>query len=93
MVRLEKEGFIAFAYADDLVIIGFCKMRLLEAIEEVELWAMLNILTINKLKSGIIIHKFLGKACNTDKGFMRGYPYKNEYKYLGVTIDRNLTLN
>ena len=39
-----------------------------------------------------MIHRTRGKAAKEDKGFLREFPYKNEYKYLGITIDRNLTL-
>jgi len=40
-----------------------------------------------------MIHKERGKAAKKDRGYLRDYPYKNEYTYLGITIDRNLTLN
>ena len=39
-----------------------------------------------------MIHGWKGKTRNEDKGFIMGYPYKKEYKYLGIIIDKNLTL-
>ena len=53
---------------------------------------MINKLCINKKKSGVMIHKFRGKAAKKDKGFIREFPYKDEYTYLGIVIDRNITL-
>ena len=53
---------------------------------------MENKLIINKKKSGVMIHKFRGKAEKKDKGEIRDYPYKSEYTYLGIVIDRNITL-
>ena len=92
MVKLKDKGFHALAYADDLCVIGICKTKLLEAIEIIEEWAEQNKLIINKKKSGIVIHGNGGKAAKKDKGFMKGYPYKNNYTYLGIIIDRNITL-
>ena len=40
-----------------------------------------------------MIHKEKGKKAKKDRGCLREYPYKNEYTYLGIAIDRNLTLN
>ena len=39
-----------------------------------------------------MIHSSRGKPCKKDTGEIRGYPYKDEYKYLGIIIDKNLTL-
>ena len=39
-----------------------------------------------------MIHGYGGKAAKSDKGTLREFPYKNEYTYLGIIIDRNLTL-
>ena len=92
MKRLRENNLNAFAYADDLAVIGKCKTNLLDAINIVEQWAIDNNLTINKKKSGVMIHRMRGKAAKQDKGFIREYPYKTEYTYLGIVIDRNLTL-
>ena len=40
-----------------------------------------------------MIHKYRGRAAKEDKGYIRGFPYKDQYTYLGVIIDRNLTMN
>ena len=62
MVRLGEKGFYRLAYADDLAIVGVCKTKLIEAIEIVEIWAEENNLTINKKKSGVMIHGYGGKS-------------------------------
>ena len=62
MKRLRKNNINAYAYADDLAMFGISKSNLLKAINIVEEWARENKLTINKKKSGVMIHKFRGKA-------------------------------
>ena len=92
MIKLRKHNINAFAYADDLAMVGICKTKLLDAITIVEEWARENNLRINKKKSGVMIHKHRGKAAKEDKGTIRDFPYKNEYTYLGIIIDRNLPM-
>ena len=92
MVELNAAGFIALAYADDLAVIGFKKCELKRAIKLIEQWAKNNKIIINKKKSGVMIHGFKGRTSKLDKGEISGFPYKNEYKYLGIIIDKNLTL-
>ena len=84
MDRLKERNLEAFAYADDLAIIGICKVRLIEALNVVEEWAEENNLNINKNKSGILIHGERGRARKEDEGYLRDYPYKKSYKYLGI---------
>lgn len=62
MKRLRENKHDAFAYADDLAIIGLCKANLLDAINIVEQWVDDNKLTINKKKSGVLIHKSRGRV-------------------------------
>jgi hypothetical protein len=62
MKKLKEANYNAFAYADDLAIIGICKTKLLKAIDIVEQWAEDNLLIINKKKSGVMIHGISGKA-------------------------------
>ena len=92
MTKLKETKLVSLAYADDLAIIGYDKKRLELAINIVEEWADKNKITINKKKSGVMIHSSRGKPCKKDTGDIIGYPYKNEYKYLGIIIDKNLTL-
>ena len=77
MARLRKRKLGAFAYADDLAIIGLSKVRLVESINIVEEWARDNKLIINKKKSGVMIHKYRGRPANDDTGFIKGFPYKD----------------
>ena len=60
--KLRERNINAFAYADDLAMVGRCKTNLIEAIDIVEEWAERNNITINKKKSGVMIHKLRGKA-------------------------------
>ena len=93
MENLEKEDFEAFAYADDLAVVGYNKSKLKECIRIVGNWADNNNMKINKKKSGIIFHlKRRHRIMELDKGDVLGYPIKAEYKYLGVYIDINMKL-
>ena len=92
MRELNRRGFIALAYADDLAVVGFRKSELKYAIDTVEQWASNNKIIINKKKSGVLIHGYKGRTSEADNVFIRGYTYKKEYKYLGIIIDKNLTL-
>ena len=38
-----------------------------------------------------MIHQKQGRTSKKDEGFILGYPYKKEYKYLGIILDKNLT--
>ena len=62
MTELNRKGFTALAYADDLAVIGFRKSELKRAIEIVEQWAKVNKIIINKKKSGVMIHGFKGRT-------------------------------
>ena len=58
----------------------------------VEDWARENIMKINKKKSGVIFHikrKVKRKAGGSHQ--FEGYPIKEEYKYLGITIDNKMS--
>ena len=88
--ELEKKGYEIFAYADDLAIVGQSNSMLGHAIEIAEQWATDNQMTINKKKSGIIIHKKNSKRSKKRKE-VKGYPIVNEYKYLGVYIDSKMS--
>ena len=39
-----------------------------------------------------MIHAKQGKSSKKDTGFLKDYPYQKQYKYLGIIIDKNLTL-
>ena len=39
-----------------------------------------------------MIHKYRGRAANADIGYIRDFPYKDQYTYLGMVIVRNLTM-
>ena len=47
---------------------------------------------LNKSKSGIMMHGKKGKKLKVEKK-IRGIPVVEEYKYLGIWIDKNLTMN
>ena len=56
LVELKRLNHKPFAYVDDLAVIGICKANLIEAINVIEKWTEENKMSINKKKSGIIIH-------------------------------------
>ena len=76
LLRLEREGFETFAYADDLAIVGFEDDKLERCIEITELWADDNNMTINKKKSGIIFHMMRGRSGIPEDETKYGYPVK-----------------
>ena len=80
----------AFAYADDLAVIGYNRCRLFKTIDIIEEWAKDNNIVINKKKSGVILHNRRGHTPKANKGRIRDYPIQRWYKYLGVIIDSNL---
>ena len=74
MVELKQWKKDAFAYADELAVIGFDRCRLFKSIEIVENWARNNNMVINKKKSGIILHRSRGPIPKSDRGHIRDYP-------------------
>ena len=57
LVELNKKGFLTYAYADDLAIVGRYKSQINKAIDITEDWTTKNKMIINKKKSGIIFFK------------------------------------
>ena len=47
---------------------------------------------LNKGKSGIMIHGLKGRKQKKET-FIQGIPIVDKYKYLGIWIDKNMTLN
>jgi len=76
----------AGAYADDLVV--FCKdyHQLTNAITVLRNWCMMNEITINENKSGIMILN----SDKKDSDEIYGFPVVDNYKYLGVVIDSTI---
>ena len=64
----------AFAYADDLAVIGYNRCRLFKTIDIIEEWAKDNNIVINKKKSGVILHNSRGPTPKANKGWIRDYP-------------------
>ena len=81
-----------YAFADDLVIVAKGEYLLDEAIRKIARWSRVNGIEINKQKSGILQ---IRKDRRTPLPLIRsrhGYPILENYKYLGVEIDDNLSL-
>ena len=96
LVRLEEEGYQAYAYADDLAIIGKERDSLEKAIKIVEKWTEDNQMRINKKKSGIIFfRKKKKKIAEGEEGNqdILGYPILEYYKYLGIWIDYKMSFD
>ena len=69
---------------------GHSKKILKETIKIIEAWTSENLLTINKKKSGIIFHVNNSKKLKKMRKYM-DYPILEQYKYLGVYIDRSMS--
>ena len=80
---LDKNVFEVLAYADDIAVICKDKEELIKAMKLIDQWANENYILINKKKSGILV---LCNPTNRDTA-IEGYPLKNQYKYLGVTLN------
>ena len=55
--EIRKTGSETYAYADDLAATGQGMKKLEEVIKICENWTINNKMKINKLKSGVIIHR------------------------------------
>ena len=78
------------AYADDLVFFVKGKANLTAALRAVEKWTTGHNMETNKSKSGIMKLRLLHdpKPKQTE---CNGYPYVDEYKYLGITFNSAMT--
>ena len=87
-----EEDIIIRSYADDFfIIIRRPDFDLKKLIKEIEKWCKLQNMTLNKSKCGIIFHKHIpvnSISCNQDN--VLGIPITENYKLLGVWIDKNL---
>ena len=54
---LDSKGYQVFAYADDIAIVGTGDKQLQKAWQIIWEWQYDNQMTINKKKSGIMLHK------------------------------------
>ena len=84
---LNNACYSALAYADDLVLLCRGQEELTKAVQILREWCIKNDITINEKKSGIIILN----ADGTDAVVLLGFPVVQEYKYLGVTINSNIS--
>lgn len=91
---LEKIGVDCFGYCDDLSITGETMEQLKAAIKICEEWTIRNKMKINKLKSGIILHKKdNGKRKAKKKDELKEYesiPIVKKYRYLGIDINEQV---
>ena len=88
--ELERIGVDCFGYCDDLSITGENWEQLKQAIKICENWTIKNKMKINKLKSGIILHKKYSKKRKVDKDELKEYegiPIVKKYKYLGLELN------
>ena len=90
--ELKEQNLEVLAYADDLAIVGFGLEELNRAIVTIERWIDRNRMKLNKGKSGILFHEKKGRKLKAEKR-IRDIPVVDEYKYLGIWIDKNLTMN
>ena len=82
--------YIAFeilGYADDLCVLCQDKNELLNAIKRIDKWSIENGINVNRKKSGIFVIR--GEEENDN---VEGYPILNEYKYLGILMNKKLNI-
>ena len=87
IIELDNSAFEVLAYADDLCVICENRNELIRVIKNIDKWCNNNGISVNKKKSGIMIIK--GKKEFSEFG---GYPIIEQYKYLGVLIDKNMSI-
>ena len=95
---LEKEADVNYkdlmGYADDLLVICTSLYQLRKAIKSIQSWSLTNNLLLNSKKSGII--EFVPRSRSYPSSlktgsFYEGIPIVEEYKYLGLIVDKKLT--
>ena len=86
--ELNQNSYEILAYADDLCILCKGINQLLNILNKIEKWSILNGINVNKKKSGIMILKG-----TDDRSEIEGYPIIKQYKYLGITIDNKMKIN
>ena len=80
-------AFEILAYADDLCVLCLDKNELIRLIKRIDLWSKENGINVNRKKRGIFVLKGEEQNDNIER-----YPILNEYKYLGILIDKKLNI-
>ena len=86
IITIKNNAYDVLAYADDIAVITKNYDELINTMKIIENWAENNDMNINKKKCGILVVKGLNNKIDN----IYGYPIKNTYKYLGITINNNL---
>ena len=87
IIDLDNIVFEILAYADDLCVLCQDKNELLRAIRIIDKWPKENGINVNRKKSGIFVIRGEEQKDNVE-----GYPIINEYKYLGILINKKLNI-
>ena len=87
MKELNQNSYKILDYVNDLCILYDGINQLLNILNKIEKWSILNGININKKKNGIMILKVL--MINE----IEEYPIMKQYKYLGITIDNKMKIN
>ena len=86
--KLNCNGLIAYALADDIVVAAIGQMDIQRAMLILKNECIRLDLSINKKKSGLmIIRNDIRQSTLSKAKRYGGYPIVNKYTYLGVTID------
>ena len=98
-VELDKIGEIkSYFYADDLAMIIRGKRNINKALTIIEDWSKRNMMGVNNKKCGIMklakrpINKAKGDVKNNKVQIMDSYPLVEEYKYLGISFNQDLSV-
>lgn len=87
--RLDDPGLRALAYADDIAM-SCSGNRIKQIVEKVETWCRVNGLALNKEKSAILQIR-LDRRTRPPIGHINDIPFCTQAKYLGVTLDDDLS--
>ena len=87
LTELQNKGIETLAFADDIVITAKGITTLSKAITIIEHWSKVNKIVINKTKSAIINIRVDKRTPKSRHDTIKGIPVRENYKYLGITID------
>ena len=91
-VEIEGENISVLAYADDIILIAPSAVNLQMMLDRLKLWCDTNLMSVNMAKTNLVV--FGKKMLTESPRLMFGQKLVEtvqSYKYLGITLDRNLT--
>ena len=94
-IYINKKQICSLMFADDIVLLSDSQIGLQKQLDLAHTWAANNQVKFNESKS-FIVHYRPTRAIACDRPFRLGQmllKFKNNYKYLGITLDEHLNYN